>query len=304
MTTPTAGVDYVVIPLPDSNACTMDLVPVFQDIPYGGGIDLAADAVADHFTVNGSLSTLLYPSLAAFILNAAVTRNDGTSLPWATTEPTGDLASFSLYKAVTNRSGTVKRYWYPGCKVGGLQLDVSRQDPKARIKIDIVGQEEKGNAIDASADPTATPFPVPAETDYAKGPYTFSHTGGYLIWNTTALAQYESLSLKLTNKLDPRFYESKFLSTCGWHGRSASLDVALLFKATPNLRNDMEALTARALSLTFNNGTKTASFTFNAKNRVKKATYDIPLGKEIMQNVTFMNYWDPAAATDITVATT
>jgi hypothetical protein len=300
------GTNQLYIRLTESNSFSVIAESVQQEIPFGGGFDVPADVVADNYTVVGSLKTLLYPSQAAFLLGWSLTRvNVGGTVPWTTSEPPYDLASVSAYHAIRRRDGTWKYTYYPGGKVTSGKLSVSRGDPKAKLELGLQFQKEIGNVIDASSDLTTTTFPIsPADTVYPIGPYLHGHTAANVLFGGTALVQYESLELSWTNKLDPRWFESHWLSILGCHGREFSADIALLLKATPNMRDIYMGLADKAVDVTFTNGTHSAVINMNGKNHLKKAPYDLQLGKEFMQPITIRNRWDGSVPGDITVTTT
>ena len=95
---------------------------------------------------------------------AAQTINAGQTTPWVTTEPPGDLASVSIYHAITRSDGTIKRRVYLGCKVDGWDLDVSEDSTIATLSLDISGSTPQGNQFDSSTDPTAGTFPAPTDS--------------------------------------------------------------------------------------------------------------------------------------------
>lgn len=303
---PTPGTDSIYCVLPESNSFTAIAVPDIVETPFGGGFDVPVEAQADSHTVVGRLSTFIYPSQAAFLLKWALQRiNTGQTTPYVTTEPPGDLASLTAYHGVPRHDGTVQRKKYPGGKCEGLELSCSRQDPRLKATFDVVFQKEVGHAADSSSDPDSSEAPEPAETDYpAGGPYLFSHTAGALLWNAVALAQYESLSLSVKNVLDPRKWETKWLASCSCNGRKSTLSADLRFKATPNLRADFQAVTARSLAVTWNNGANTLTVGYSGKNHLSQLPFDLPLGREFVHKAQWSNRWDRATSTDVTVATT
>jgi hypothetical protein len=301
------GTNQFLVPLIESNSFSMVEDPIFTDIPYGGGTDTTADTVADSRVCKGSLSTLGYPALTAFLLNAAVTRINGAqTLPWVTTEPPFDLVSFTAWHYIRGRDGLWIPYCYPGIKIAKLALSVSRADPKLKLQLDLVGTKELPNSIDSSTLPTA-PNP-PSEANYPKGPYTFSHTGGNVLLGGSALTKYSDLSATITNKLDPQPFESHWVVSNQMCGRDAESDVSLQLVSTSDLRPTYQTLTARGYSIEFNNGTHTSTINFNGNNYTNKLPYDLPLGKQFMQKATFKNRWDAAALSglgaDITVTST
>ena len=106
LNTPVASPASGLLPAPpllhppiDGNSFGMVANPVIEEIPYGGGFAVTAEAISDHYECKGQLKSKLYPSQAAFLLGWATTRIDGSGDPWATTEPVGDLASCSIYHA-------------------------------------------------------------------------------------------------------------------------------------------------------------------------------------------------------------
>lgn len=304
MTSPTAGTDSIYLVLPESNSFTALAIPDTVETPYGGGFDVVAEAVADSHTVAGQLQTFVYPAQAAFLMAWALTRIDGAQTsPWTTTEPVGDLASVTAYHGIPRPDGSVKREKYVGGKVATLQLECSRQDPRLKATLGLVFQKQVGHSTGGS-DPDATEAPAPSESSYPTGPYLFSHTAGNLKLATTAVASYETLSINVQNTLDPKKYESIWLASCPCHGRRATVSAKVKLKASPTLSADLQALTARALEVTWNNGTNTLKIDFYGKNRVSALPYDLPLGREFLQDVTWSNQWDRSNTGDLVVTTT
>lgn len=304
MASPVAGTDSIYLILPESNGFTPLAVPDTVETPYGGGHDVIVEAVADSHTVVGNLTTFVYPAQAAFLVGWALTRvNSGQTAPWTTTEPVGDLASVTAYHGVPRPDGTIKREKYTGGKVATLQLDCSRQDPRLKATFGLVFQKQVGHSTGGS-DPDATEAPAPSESSYPTGPYLFSHTATNFKLATTAIASYETLSIRVQNTLDPKKYESIWLQSCAMHGRRATLSSTLKLKATPNLSADLQSLTGKALEVTFNNGTNTLKIDFLGNNRLSGIPYDLPLGREFLQQATWTNQWHRGSTGDIAVTTT
>lgn len=299
-TTPVAGTDSIYIRLADGNSFTMEADPITADVPYGGGLAITAETVSDHTEVKGSLATKLYPAQASLLLGWAMTRiNSGQTAPWTTTELPGDLASVSCYHAYMRSDGTYKRTQYAGTKVLSLSLSASRQDPIWKVALELQAVKNIGNGYDSSPDPDATAFPAPAETAYPTGPYMFGHTAGLLNLGGSVRTQYDSLALNIQNAMDPKWYESHFLSELGFHGRASTLEASLRLKATPDDRTAYEALTAQACSLALNNGTNTLTIQYNGQNTISKLPRDLPLNTEFMRTLSLKNRFDPTAAADI-----
>jgi hypothetical protein len=300
---PVVNTSQFLVPLIDSNAFSMVEQPVFNGIAFGGGFDVEADYVVDQRECKGSLSTLGYPALAAFLHQAAVTRiNTGQTLPWVTTEAAGDLASFSIYHQIRQRNGTIRTYAYPACKVMGLDVSISRQDPKLKIKLDLQAKKELPNAFDSSAALTAPTAPV--DTDYPRGPYVFSHTSTRVKFATVAFAQYDELSYSIKNKMDPKFFEDRWLQINSIKGRESTADLTSLLKTSPDFRALLQVGTRQAFEIGFGNGTSTLKVDFSGKVYANKASFDLGLGKEFMDKVGLMTQWDASASADVVITST
>lgn len=307
----TAGnVDYTltstfVVPTPQSNGFQADFKPNLQEIPFGGGFDVCVDVVASTYETKATFSTYGYPALTAFLLNAACVQvNSGGSSPWSTTEPQYDLASIAAFHAVRMRSGTVKRRKLVGGKISRLNLSCSRQDPRLKITGEIIFQKEVGNAADSSSDVSSTVFPLPADTNYPTGPYLFTHTASSVIYTASAITSYESIAVNVANKLDVRHFESAYPSVIAYLGRETTVQMDLLLKSSPNLRADYQAITSRAFSVTWNNGTKSSQISLGNSNHITDLPYDLPLGQQFMQKLSLKNRYNLSAGTDLAITNT
>jgi hypothetical protein len=301
---PTAGVDSMYIRLIDGNSFSMYAKPIIEEVPYGGGFAVTAEAISDHYECKGQLKTKLYPSQAALLLGAALTRVDGSGNPWTTSEPVGDLASFSIYHAIQRSDGTLKRTQYSGCKVAGATIEVSRQSTSAMLTLDLIASKSQGNSMDGSSDPSAMAFPAPAETAYPTGPYTFKSTAGGLVIATsgsTARTEYEDLSIKIQNVIDGRWFEQSYLQIVAFCGRATTLDSTIYLKPTPDDRTNFESIAVHAASLVFASTMTgdTCTITFNGQNTIIDLPYDLPLGKAFMTKLSLKNRFDPNAAQDV-----
>ena len=58
---PTVGTNAIYIRLIDGNSFGMVAQPVIEEIPYGGGFAVTAEAISDHYECKGQLKTKLYP---------------------------------------------------------------------------------------------------------------------------------------------------------------------------------------------------------------------------------------------------
>lgn len=300
---PVAGTDSFYIRLSEANSFSMRPKPKQFQVPYGGGDATPALLGSAETEVMGNLKTLLYPAQASILMGWCAGKiNTGQTSPWTTTEIAGDLPSVSLYHAIQRSDGTYKRKRYAGCKVSSWKLTASRDSQVVSLDIGIRAQKVVGNAADASADPDATAFPFPAETAYPSNPFLFQHSSGNLkIANSgTARVGYESVGIDVTNKLDGRAYESRFLQLCRFKGRDSKLTAKLLLRATPDDRAAYEAITTQATSLKFDNGTNSLLIDFKGTNFFTGNDDDLPLDKMYEQGLTLQNLFEQATGADIT----
>lgn len=304
MSTPTAGTDSIYIRLTDGNAFSMVADLVIEEIPYGGGLAVTAEAIADKYECKGTLKTRLYPAQQALLMDWACTRvNAATTTPWATSIPDGDLASCTVYHAVLRSDGTYKRKKYTGVKVESAQIDASSKQTSAMLTLGLVACACLGHSLDSTSDPDATEFPAPAESAYPSGPYTFKHTSGGVKVGSTRTA-YDSLSIKVANTLDAQHFESSGLSVLQFCGRATTLDADLYLKSTPDDRTSYDSNADLDTEVTFDNGTKTLKVDLNGKNHITKLPYNTPLNGVYMTKLSLKNRWDPSQTTDIAVSYT
>lgn len=309
--TPVVGTDAFYARLHDSDIFSGQMNPVLLDIPYGGGVNTPADQVTDQTSTMFAFRTFLYPGAhSATLLNWCMTPvNVGRTAPWTTTDagsvmPVGDLASLSFYHAIQMDDGSLDRRRYGGAKCLTWSLTASRQDPRWILSVTGQAIRDDLNAAGSVAYPDATEFPLPTEAQYPLGPYLFSHSaGGLTIVNTgsTLRTQYESLTLGARNVVDPCYWESKYPSMMKFCGRTSSLSSRMRLKVSPNDLAWLQSATALKTSLVITNGTNTLTFQFNAKNYLKGVTRNLAIGQEYRRQVDVQNFFDPAAAADISV---
>lgn len=308
MSTPVAGTDKIYLRLTDGNSFSMQAVPQYVDIPYGGGEAITVESLTEFMDCKGTLTTKLYPAQAKLLFDWAQNRiNTAQTSPWVTTEPAGDLASASIYHAYQRSDGTLRRTRYAGTKVTRWQIAASATDPVWKLTMDLQAVKEVGNPIDASADPDAIEFPAPADTDLPLGPYMLKHSiGGMLLGSTagTVRTQYDDFSIDVTNVMDARPFESQFVQVNSFRGRNCMLNATLRLKATPDDLTPFLSGTAQRAQLTLANGTTTTVFDFKASNKIRQLNRDLPLDKVFMYRLQMKNVRDATAGTDISVTVT
>jgi hypothetical protein len=298
---PVLGTDMLYIRLADGNSFKMRAKPVIQKVMYGGGFAVQAEAISDHYAVEGTLDTLLYPTQAQLLLDWSTTRiNAGQTLPWVTTEPPGDLASCTIYHAIKQSTGAYNLKQFSGVKVSSAKIDVSRDATVAKLSLGLIGSKQVGFGTE-TGDPTSTPFPAPAETNYPTGPYTFAMTAGQLSLGGSTRAGYLNLGIDIKNVIDGEWFETSYRQVIQFLGRESTLQSKLFYRPTPNDGISFELLTALAASVTFQNGVTGQNLTinFNGQNTITDLPYDLPLDKVYTIDMTLGNRFDTSAPGDI-----
>ena len=315
-TTPVLGTDCCVLRLaPDAGSFKAEMTPTVDYIPYGGGRTTYADSVADTAMVAGSVSTYLYPGIWATLLtNWALTLvNAGRTTPWVTTDatsvmPPGDLASLCFYHAFQNPDGSYVREKWLGCKSTKGSIEVSTKDRKVKFTSDFIGIKEVTNAFVAgeAAAPDATEFPAPSEADYPTGPYLFSHvgSGGGTMKIGTARTQIESIKISWENSVYPDPYEKQVIQVARFTGRKITTEIGLRYKISPDDLASFQNQSVQASQVILDNGVHTFNLQLNAINKITGRDRDYTDGQEYATKVTLTNFWDPSAATDVTLTLT
>ena len=301
MEEPVLGTDAIYLRLGDGSDVQDD--PIIQEVPYGGGRTTAACAWSDQRTHVGTLTTLLYPSQAAFLLNWWLTNiNDGRTAPWTTTDPDGasppgDLASVSIYDAIQELNGTYTRVAHRGAKVNSGVLSASADGASRAWSLQLQVQAGPIQTVDA------TEFPAPSEADYPCGPYLFSHLAGKLKIGVSR-SMFDSVSFSADNGLVASYFESQTPMRVNTFGRTSTLGVTLVRKTSPDDYAAFKAVTAQDTELTLDNGTKTAKIDLHGNNHWQTLAKQLPDGSLYGWQATLKNKWDQSQATDLTVTTT
>ena len=292
--------------LDQGNAFTMRPRPAGTvTIPYGGGFAVAVNKVSDKQECKGRLSVILSVSQAPFLLSWAGVRITGGTAPWTTTEPNGDLASCSVYHAIVEFDGTVKRRVYLGTKVEGWQVSVSEDSTIARLTLDLAASTPQGNQFDSSVDPTSTTFPTPTDADFPIDPFVFLHSGGsnYVTLGGTVRTQFTELNIASRNVMYRRWFANRYVQMLRMVGRDTTVGTKLAYVAAGDTdRAHYEALASESCSIQLNNGTHGFTMNLNAQNVWMPFEDDLPLPDLYMQAATEANMWDSAAGSDFTLA--
>jgi hypothetical protein len=310
---PSTGTDRFYLRLDGANSFTMQCQPIIGDIMYGGGRATPALAYTDQAECKGRLTGILYGSgsgvMTKTLMDWAFTPiNSGRTTPWVTTDasylmPAGDMASVSIYHARQLNTGAYDLRRYGGVKVLSGSLECSRQSPLLRFSFDLQGIRDDTNAAGTVAYPDGTEFPAPAETDYPTGPFLFSHTSGAMKVGTVR-TQYESVSIRFQNAMDPRWFESQYCQLIKFCGRTTSIAARLHMKSTPDDLAAFRANTVQDSEISWANGVNTLKVDFLAKNHIKSLGRDLPLANVYAWDLSAQNYWDSASTNDIAITMT
>lgn len=294
------------IRLDGDNSFTMRPRPVIIDNMYGGGFVVPAFKISDKLEVKGQLTCKLSVQQAPFLLSwAGVRINSGQNSPWVTTEPVGDLASCSIYHAVTRSDGSVKRRVYLGCKVTSWSLSVSEDSTEATLTLQISGSTPQGNQFDASTDPSSVTFPSPSDNNLPIDPFVFLFAGGssYFTYAGGIRTQFTDLTITCQNVLASRYFANRFVQMYRFLGRTTTLATKLWYP--PSSQDDRtlyEGLASEAVNIELSNGTHGLSVQFNAQNVLGSFEDELPQANIYMQTSTSGNLWDPSAGNDFTLA--
>ena len=279
--------------LPESNAMSIRPEAKFWEVRDSGVGNRLVRRNVGRTSVGGAISTYLFPSQTAYLLNLAT--NLGTAAPCY------NLPSFTvdhlIYSDVAGCATTYRRY--TGCKINKLALaaDMSDNGCLWSAKLDIIGSTPR--VI------TSTDFPAPPLSAYpTDDPYLFYQAAGYLSIGTTR-TNFQSLSIDIDNVVKPFVDENIYVSSVDWFGRTIGLAAKLRYKGNAD-RATYEAGTKQAVSLELNNGTHTVIFGFGGQVIFDSVDDDIPLDGQMTQAIHLTSMMDSTLATptDLTITTT
>ncbi len=269
------GTDVCYVRLAQNNAFGMRVVPQRQIIRTAEAGNRRRIVVGARKMMSGNLATILYPTQAAFFLNAGCTLT------------ASDLPSYTVdYNDSTRVIGCL------GVKVAKLNLPSTSNQDWVPLHLDLVGQQ-----IDASF----TSFTQPADSNYpSEVPYEHVETSGHVTVGGSTLTKYSSLNVTVTNHLSSNWDENTYISSLFYCGR----DVDFSFRAqymSATWRTDLEAQAAIAASLGWNRASPAHSITFDLKssNYIATIADEIPLDNATYQTVNVQTFYDGTAATDL-----
>jgi hypothetical protein len=236
--------------------------------------------VANRHVYEGVLSTLLYPTQAAY---------------WATalTLASNDLPSYS----VTYWDST-QAWKLLGGKIRSWALTANAQQDYVSLAINWVFQ---------ARDPAFTTYAQPAQSIYpVENPYQFVETAGNVTLAASAISKYKNLNVTIANVLDGTWDEQPVISALYYCGRDATFSFGPQYLATA-YRTDFEAQTPLAFVLEFIRGPSSAhtlTFQCEASSYISNIADDLPLDGAGYQGLDVQVFFDKTAATDFTMVAT
>lgn len=350
----------IFIRLDGGNAFTMRAKPITEDIMSGGGYAYIGQTVSGRTACVGNLQTKLYGSQMPFLMGwCAQLVNSAHTSPWVTLAPAtggyggtaiGDLPSCSIYHVI-KRPGTgataYKCRQYGGVKVMGATISASSDAQIATLNLNLQGCRYTGDPYAGSdatggaqtiawaTDPTqdaytvvTDPTKIPDPNYFPYDPLLFTYTKhGLDIYPTGESApsklyrtQYSSINLNFGNKIDARFFETRYASYLQFVGRQATLSAKILYKpagatgmGTHEDRYYLETLANTTMSFAFTTGAAaasnklaTATFTMGTTNVIRDIADDTPVDRVYEQTITVQNIYDYTGGTpaDFTFAYT
>ncbi len=286
--------DKIWVFLSGANSFKHMTTPQYWSLMTGMGYAVPWASGCETIGVGASLSVPLTATQAPFLLPWAFQRIAAGSVPWATTEPAGDLASCRLEYFWTTFDGVVKSKAWTGCKVASATLGGSDQDrAPLSLQLQLIGSTPQGNPYDESSDP-AVAQPLP--TVYPKDYLLFQHLrGGLSIGAVGVRTNWKSFSVELQNRLTPYFDEYRYANAIRLGGRAATLKSRLRLKNTTDDRAVWESGGVMAASAELNDGSKKIKFDFRSQNVVDSMGEDFPEDGEVYYDLAIKNQFDPAA---------
>jgi hypothetical protein len=296
---------YVRVDQPDSFRVMHQ--PEFWQIMSGSGFAVPALMGSQVSALGMTLTVPLDYAQLAFLMGwCGQIINTGQTSPWVTTEIAGDLASCSIEEGWTNYDGTIRRKRNLGCKVASFSVACSRDNPVARLTMQIIGSTPQGNAYDSSTDPTAIQFPAPADSVFPTTPVLFQHLKSNLTVDNVARSNFQSINFNVQNRIRPYFDESRFANLIRFNGRTTTLSGNSRLKSTPDDRTAYESVTQQisANTVEWTNGSHSLTLTLNNQNFFTGINEHFPIDEEIYYDWTLSNFLDTSATTDWTFAVT
>ncbi len=289
------------IRLDGGNSFTARARPTIVTTPVGGGLAIDAYAVSDKIPITGTLTTKLCVGQAPMLLSWAGVRSNGSTTPWSSTEPAGDLLSCSAYHYILAPSGTPKQLQYTGGKVNSWSVAVSEASTVATLTLNLTFSDFLGNTFDSTSDPTIA---APADNNFPVDPYLFIHLASGATIGGTSRSQITDLTVSSTNTFAQRFFTNRFLQMMHLTGRATTTAAKIAYSLSPDDRTHYYQVASETCDIALNNGTHSVTFQQNAQNYYDPFEDDLPLNDLYMQGFTSKNMWDASAGADMSITFT
>lgn len=207
----------------DDNGVTRDREPQRQ-IKRAATGNLRRRLLSRRSKISGSFKTILFSDQAAVILPLALT-------------PTTIAGRINLPSFTLDYFDGVQFNRTLGCRFDKASLTSGNQSDWVEASLSWIGGKE---------DTTPPTMTEPAITAYPVGaPYAFQDSAGLckLYSGTSAVVVgYKSLSLTITNMLDPQYDEFAFYNSCDYCGRDVDAEIVIA-KVNATLKGYFEAQT-------------------------------------------------------------
>jgi hypothetical protein len=278
---------------PSPSASQVIWVRLYQDNPFGmrpvpaRQIIRSADAsnrrrqvVHGRTVYTGSLSTLLYPTQASYLMTAI--QGLGTNVP-------NQLPSYTLdYFDSTRVQG------YLGCTAQTATLTSNAQTDYVPVSLSWIGQQIDVN-LTALTQPTDGNFPLEV-------PYEHVESAGNITVGGATLSKYSSLTTTINNVLVGTWDELPFISACYYCGRDVDFTARVQYLSTI-FRQQFETQAPLVCSLKWNRLSGGHSLTVNCETTtyIGSIEDEIPLGGPAYQTIAFQVFYDPFSGSDISV---
>lgn len=282
-----SSADKAIIILSQDNPMTLQMKPRIWEIRNAAYDGRAVRQGTAQSETGGKLSTFLYPSQCRLILELATKLSTGACR---------SLDSFTLdyIRILEDGSCTSTYERFLGCQITKADVNSNNngQGVLVMADLDIMAQKR--------VDITVSDFAEPLSTDYPdQNPFVFQDSSGTLVI-ASAITNYSSLNLSITNTIQQRWDESRYPIRSKWRERQTTLTATLLEKSNA-LRDAFEAQTALDVEYNYDNGSDTLTIDLNSRNYVQTLANSRPLSGDFEQTVTIRNRIDPSLGTDITL---
>jgi hypothetical protein len=237
--------------------------------------------VSHRYQVQATLTTLLYPSQAQYLLDMALKLTSS------------ELDSYSI-----RFYDTVEQTQWTGFKVKRLRLESAAETDEGEVKatLELWGQKRDANPAG---------WTTPADNLYpGDAAWAFVETDGILVLGSTRTL-YNRFAIEVNNELDRTFDEKAYCTTCTYAGREITWEFDCQFNSASD-RSAFEAQSALSGSIGFtrSSGTITLGFDFNDAVVMNDWNANLPLGKKGYQQIKLQSLVDSTATTDITYTVT